>query len=198
MNQQFESDPLEVLRAADPVDPDRLPPASLARIRARVSEEANATSNDRPRIPWSVRLIGLGAGAAALGALVIVLVFGGGRSPGLVPDGSASPGMAFCVEQYDLSTLANRSFSFDGTLAATSGERVTFTVHRTYRGAAGGSITLDAPGMTGTTITSSGGPQLVVGSRYLVAGDDHFVWGCGFTQPYDEAVAASWAATLAP
>jgi hypothetical protein len=71
-------------------------------------------------------------------------------------------------------------------------------VHRTYRGPAGGSITLDAPGMTGTTITSSGGPQLVVGSRYLVAGDDRFVWGCGFTQPYDEAVAATWAATLTP
>ena len=197
MNEHFESDPLDALRAADPVDPDRLPLASLARIRARVSEDANATSNDRRSTPWSARLVRLGA--VAVGALVIVLVLsGGGKSPGLVPGASTTPGMAFCVEQYDISTLVNRSFAFDGTVAATSDDRVTFTVHRAYRGAAGGSITLDAPGMTGTAITSSGGPQLVVGARYLVAGDDHFVWGCGFTLPFDEAVAESWAAALAP
>ena len=42
-----------------------------------------------------------------------------------------------------------------------------------------------------------GGPSLVVGHRYLVAGDDHFAWACGFTQAYDAAVAAQWSAALA-
>jgi hypothetical protein len=30
----------------------------------------------------------------------------------------------------------------------------------------------------------------------LVAGDDEFVWECGFTQPYSEDVAAEWEETL--
>jgi hypothetical protein len=50
--------------------------------------------------------------------------------------------------------------------------------------------------MTGTTVTPGGGPTLVVGERYLVAGEDRFVWGCGFTQPYGEVAAAEWAATF--
>jgi hypothetical protein len=37
--------------------------------------------------------------------------------------------------------------------------------------------------MTGTSVTSAGGPNLGVGERYLVAGDDEFVWACGFAQP---------------
>jgi hypothetical protein len=73
---------------------------------------------------------------------------------------------------------------------------VTFTVGTSYLGPAAGSITLDAPGMTGTAITSSGGPNLIVGERYLVAGDDRFAWACGYTQPYDAVVAAEWAAAL--
>ena len=56
-----------------------------------------------------------------------------------------------------------------------------------------GSITLTASGMTGTSVTSAGGPNLAVGERYLVAGDETFVWACGFTQAYDEGVAADWA-----
>jgi hypothetical protein len=46
--------------------------------------------------------------------------------------------------------------------------------------------------MTGTSITSAGGPSLAEGQRYLVAGDDTFIWACGFTQPYEAAVAADW------
>lgn len=72
---------------------------------------------------------------------------------------------------------------------------MTFSVNEAFAGdaSAGDSVTLSAPGMSGTSITSAAGPSLTVGARYLVAGDDEFVWACGFTQPYDEAVAAEWA-----
>ena len=121
---------------------------------------------------------------------------GRGNAPGITPGGSIGTGSAACVEQYSPTTLANRSFAFDGSVSAIDGEQVTFTIGTAYRGAAGGTITLDAPGMTGTAITSAGGPNLAVGERYLVAGDDHFVWACGYTQPYDAAVGAEWAAAL--
>ena len=194
MNEQLEPDPLDELLAADPLA-DRLSPASLARIRARVKEDVMTTPTRR--LPLGTRTLGLGAGIAAIAALALVVALGGrGNAPGITPGGSVGTGSASCVEQYTPTTLANRSFAFDGTVSAISGEQVTFTVGTAYRGAAGGTITLDAPGMTGTAITSAGGPNLAVGERYLVAGDDHFVWACGYTQPYDAAVAAEWTAAL--
>lgn len=197
MNEHFEPDPLDALRAADPVDADRLSSASLARIRARVSEDVMTTTEPTRRLRLKARVLALGAGVAAVAAIALVLAFGGrGSAPGITPGGSVGTGSASCVEQYSPTTLANRSFAFDGTVSAISGEQVTFTVTKAYRGAGGGTITLDALGMTGTTITSAGGPNLAIGERYLVAGDDHFVWACGYTQPYDAGVAAEWASAL--
>lgn len=194
MKEHREPDPLEELLAADPLA-DRLPPASLARIRARVSEDVMTTP--ARRLPSGKRALGLGAGVAALAVLALVVALGGRASaPGITPVGSVGTGSASCVEPYTPTAITNRSFAFDGTVSAINGEQVTFTVAKAYRGAADGTITLDAPGMTGTAITSAGGPNLAVGERYLVAGDDHFVWACGYTQPYDAAVAAEWAAAL--
>lgn len=195
MNEHLEPDPLDALRAADPVDADRLSSASLARIRARVSEDVMTTPTRR--LPWGTRTLGLGAGVAAIAALALVVALGGRSvAPGITPGGSVGTGSASCVEQYNKTAIRHRTFAFDGTVSAINGEQVTFTVGKAYRGAAGGTITLDATGMTGTTITSAGGPNLAVGERYLVAGDDHFVWACGYTQPYDATVAAEWAAAL--
>jgi hypothetical protein len=101
-----------------------------------------------------------------------------------------------CVETYTLATLANRSWAFDGTVTSISGDSVTFKVNQRFRGAGADAVTLTATGMTGTSITSAGGPSLVVGGRYLVAGEENFAWACGFTQPYDPAVAAQWAEAL--
>ena len=78
-------------------------------------------------------------------------------------------------------------------MTAIDGERVTFAVNEAFAGELAESVTLTAAGMTGASITSGGGPSLVQGERYLVAGDDEFAWGCGFTQPYDEAIASEWA-----
>lgn len=197
MTRQPEPDPLDMLRVADPVDIDRLSSASLARIRARVREDVMTTTTGRWRLPSSPGKLGLVGGVVAAGAFAIAALLGSnGEAPGLVPDGAVGPAAAACVEPYSTTAIGNRSFAFDGTVTAIDGEQVTFTVGTAYRGMSDSSITLDAPGMTGTVVTSGGGPNLVVGERYLVAGDDRFVWGCGYTQPYDAAVAAEWAAAL--
>jgi len=147
--------------------------------------------------PPQPRLLGIGAIAAGIGALALIFLFGGPlNAPGVVPGGSDNPGAALCVEPYTPAALAHRRFAFDGTVTAISGEQVTFTVNKAFRGDVGATIMLDASGMTGTSIAIDGGPKLAVGSRYLVAGDDHFAWGCGYTQPYDARVAAEWSAAL--
>ncbi|MBI2762369.1 MAG: hypothetical protein HYX54_01220 [Chloroflexi bacterium] len=192
MNEPFETDPLDVLRAANPVRDDHLPSASLARIRARVQEDVMQTTKTSG-LARPARLLGAAIGGAAVAALAFIFVFGSrGAAPAVLPGSSAGTGSASCVEQYSPTALAARSFAFDGTVTSISGDRVTFAVNAGYKGADTSTITLDAPGMTGTEITSAGGPNLAVGARYLVAGDATFVWACGFTRPYDATIAAQW------
>jgi hypothetical protein len=200
-------DPLDELRRNNPAQADDLPSASLARVRARTQEAISM--GQRPRRERLPALAGLGAAVTAIALFAIVALprTGGTAPPSAPPIAVATPtpgaspttgggGMASCIEQYSLDALKRRTFAFDGTVASISGDEVTFTVRDTYRGAAGATVTLTATGMTGTTSSSAGGPTLSVGERYLVAGDDRFVWGCGFTQPYDAGVAAAWADAL--
>jgi hypothetical protein len=194
-------DPLDPLRAANPVDADRLPSASLARMRARVQEKTmdGTTQPARRRRRIFVPAV---AGMALAAFAVVALVGPRVLAPGVVPGGSATPGAsanpgsAMCVEQYSADTLKNRAFAFDGTVTAIAGDEVTFKVNQSFKGTSGESLTLTATGMTGTAITSAGGPNLALGERYLVAGEDHFAWACGFTQPYDAGVAGEWSKAL--
>jgi hypothetical protein len=134
---------------------------------------------------------------ATAGAIAIaVAVLGRGATPGLGPDPSGPPQVGACVEIYSLETLPHRTYAFDGTVTSITRDEVTFQVNEAFRGVGAAEVTLTATGMTGTAITLGHGPSLSVGERYLVAGDDRFVWGCGFTQPYDVDVAASWADVL--
>ena len=191
MNDRID-DPLDELRHADPATTSRAPSDSKARVWARIEEMtmepgARFTSSRRPI--WAI-----GAAAAAVAAVALVAVVintGGGTSPSPTQD----PGTAIgsCVESYSAETLSNREFAFDGTVTAIDGDRVTFAVNESFAGDATDTVTLTAPGMTGDSVTSAGGPSLAVGERYLVAGDAEFAWGCGFTQPYDETVAQQWA-----
>ena len=182
------SDPLDELRHADPVRSSRAPSESKARVWARIQEATMDTSTERTRrTPWA---LGLGAVAVAAVAAVAILTSSGGDP---APSQQPGPAIGHCVETYSAETLANRDFAFDGTVTAIDGDSVTFAVNEAFRGDPGDSVSLQAEGMTGTSVTSVGGPSLAQGERYLVAGDDQFVWACGFTQPYDEAVAAEWA-----
>ncbi len=194
MNEHRDPDPLDALRAANPLLNDQLPSASLDRLRARIYEDAMSTTTDQQPSMTGTHRLRLGLGAVA--ALAFVLVLGANAGTWLAPGGTTGPGSAMCVEQYSLATLGHRAFAFDGTVTAIAGERVTFAVGAAFRGVSGTSVTLDAPGMTGTAITSAGGPNLVVGGRYLVAGEATFAWACGYTQPYDAGVASAWSAAL--
>ncbi|CAN5215455.1 hypothetical protein BH24CHL7_BH24CHL7_17140 [soil metagenome] len=81
-----------------------------------------------------------------------------------------------CVEQYSLDALKSRDFAFYGTVTEIDGDEVSFAVNEALSGPDVADVTLTAEGMTGTAITSAGGRNLAVGGRYLVAGDDRFVW----------------------
>ncbi len=195
MTEQERRDGLDELRSANPIDPDRLPSASLTRMNVRMQEMTMEATTDRNR--WRRRLLLPSLAGIALAAIAVVAILGhGGPGPSIVPGGSSNVGSASCVETYGLSTLAKRSFAFDGTVTGIAGDEVTFKVNVRYKGAAGDSVTLTATGMTGTAITSAGGPNLAIGKRYLVAGEEHFAWACGFTQPYDSTVAAQWASAF--
>ena len=141
------------------------------------------------RPPWAFGA--LAAAAAAAVVVIAVIVSSGGAAPAATQE--PQPGIGSCVETYSTTSLAARDFAFDGTVSSIDGEQVTFDVGSVYTGDVPASVTLTATGMTGSAITSGAGPSLVDGERYLVAGDDEFAWGCGFTQAYDEAVAAEWA-----
>lgn len=183
-------DPLDDLRRANPAAPDELPSAIVARVRARVEEGTRHESLDmlrRRRLPVAALGTGIALGAIA----VLVVMTGGFLRPALEPQPSGL-GVGFCVEQYGPETLRHRSIAFDGTVTSVTTDRVTFAINESFRGTEGSSVTLAAPGMTGATVTSAGGPSFAIGQRYLVAGEDQFAWGCGFSQPYDSDVAAEW------
>jgi hypothetical protein len=101
-----------------------------------------------------------------------------------------------CVEQYTIENLKKRDYAFDGTVRSiqpgTEGDPdfVVFDVSKWYKGGQGSSVTLRAYGFT--AVTSAGGSPHSVGDHLLVAGDDDFVWECGFTQSYSESLAAEW------
>lgn len=200
MTKRIEVDPIEELRRADPVDADRLPLAALARIRERtqgaIMDHTEGTAPTGRGLRWPQTLVA-GIGGVAVAALAVVVLNGSGSgAPGVLPDPDPSNGgpiSASCVETYSLDTLSNRDLAFDGTVSGVNRDSVTFTVNKAYRGAGSASITLTATGMTGTSISSAGGPSLVEGERYLIAGDGEFVWGCGFSQPYQADIAAQWA-----
>ena len=195
MTEQERRDGLDELRSANPIDPDRLPSAGLTRMSVRMQEMTMEATSDRCR--WRRRLLLPSlAGVALVGIAVVAILGNRGPGPSIVPGGSSNVGSASCVETYGPTTLARRSFAFDGIVTAIAGDEVTFKVNVRYKGTAGDSITLTAIGMTGTAITSAGGPNLAVGERYLVAGEEHFAWACGFTQPYDSTIAAQWAAAF--
>jgi hypothetical protein len=191
MTDNHRPDPIDELRRADPVHSSPAPSESKARVWARIQEVTmdETRSAPRRRTAWIAGF----AGVAVAGVAAVALALNSGGTP--APSEDPGTGIGSCVETYSLDTLANREFAFDGTVTGIEGDRVTFAINEAFSGeaAAGGTLTLTATGMSGTSITSADGPTLTVGERYLVAGDDDFVWACGFTQPYDEAVAADWA-----
>lgn len=200
MTEPTDPDPLELLRRSNPVDAEQLPFANLARIRARVQEKTMTDIQpgaDRDLTPRRRRLaVGL-AGVTAAAAIALLMFGLKGTGPGVTPsDGGISAGggggMASCI-RFDLDTLAQQEYAFDGTVTAIDGESVTFAVGTWYRGSGDASVTLTEVGLGSGVITSVILVDFEVGGRYLVSGAGGIVTGCGYSQAYDASAAADWA-----
>ncbi len=150
-------DPVDELRHADPAHSSRAPSDSKARVWARVEEaimEPGAQPTSRKRPVWAFGA--LAAVAIAGVAVVAVLANFGSAAPSPTLDPGA--GIGSCVETYSLQTLATRDLAFDGTVMAIDGEQVSFAVNEAFVGVDSETVTLTASGMTGTSVTSAGGP----------------------------------------
>lgn len=117
---------------------------------------------------------------------------------------------ASCAFEYSPSTLADRTWAFDGTLLSLGviedsqlGQvpSATFAVNHWYRGGSGDQIAVQFE----MGSISEYVPNADAGVRLLVAGeprwggqplDDPVAWGCGFTQPWTVDAATSWTSAL--
>lgn len=118
---------------------------------------------------------------------------------------------ASCVEQYSPETLKNRELALDGVVTkVTSGtapaqsdeeiftddSSVTFRVNKWFKGGSGEEVTLKSTIALSPVISSTQGPSIEVGKRYLVSGDGGFMWSCGFSTDFSEAAEAQWKMAL--
>jgi hypothetical protein len=198
-------DPIERLRAADPIRAEEVPDASLARVSARIQEHIMTDTRFDPKtLPPTRGPLAVIGGLAVAGALALAIAFGSGfgaKAPGggpiaAVPTPSGNPaaggGMASCLA-YDPANLPTFDIVFDGTVTAVDGDQVTFEVNEGWKGAED-SITLTAPE---TDIALVGPmPDFEVGSRYLVSAAGSAINACGYTLDYDADTAADWAAAF--
>lgn len=202
------SDPVDRLRATDPIRADEVPHASLARVSARIQEHIMTDIQNSPTVPRSRRALALIGGFAIVGAMALAVGFGSGLGvpkPGPIaaaptPTADAptdDPGgggeMASCI-MYDPATLPTFETVFDGTVTAIDGDQITFTIETGWKGV-DGSVTLTGPG---SSVALTGPmPEFEVGGRYLVTAYGSDINGCGYTLAYDAETAATWAAAFA-
>ncbi len=198
MTELTDPDPIELLRRSNPVDAERLPFANLARIRARVQEKVMTDIQPGAGSNLPHRRLRLATGLAGVTAVVAIalLVFGpNGAAPGATPSdgiGGGGGGTAMCI-RFDLETLAQQEYAFDGTVTAIDGESVTFAVGKWYHGSGDASMTLTEVGLGGGVVTTGTLVDFEIGGRYLVSGTGGVVTGCGYSQAYDASAAADWA-----
>ncbi len=202
------SDPLDRLRAADPVRADGVPDASLARVEAMIKEHIMTDVQQTPARA-SRRQIALFGGLAVTGALALAIAFGpglGGQAPGPIgaapsapspspsedPAGGGGGAMASCI-MYDPAILPTFDIVFDGTVTAIDGDQVTFEVTDGWKGV-DGSVTLTAPDLGIALVGPI--PDFEAGGRYLVTAAGSNINACGYTLAYDAATAATWAAAF--
>lgn len=126
---------------------------------------------------------------------------------GPLPDNGA----ASCIEPYNLATLKQRAFAFDGTVTETPATAppadpgrvaVTFRVNEWFRGHRQTTVTIS---MIAPTVNTARGLTYEAGTRLLVTGETEVAdrdrpltpdrataWACGFTHYYDKSTAAAW------
>lgn len=199
------TDPIDRLRAADPIRADDVPDASLARVSARVQEHIMSDKQLDPTVPHPRGPLAWVGGIALAGAFALAIALGSGFLGGQasVPPIAANPtpsenpaaggGVASCLV-YDPANLPTFDVVFDGTVTARDGDQVTFKVNTAWKGV-DGSVTLTAPETDMALVGPM--PEFVVGGRYLVTAAGSNVNACGYTLDYDADSAAAWAAAFA-
>jgi hypothetical protein len=197
------SDPIDRLRAADPIRADEVPDASLARVSARIQEHIVTDIQHTTAAPGR-RPFALFGGLALVGAVALAVVFGPGfgaqapsgpiaANPTPSENPAAGGGMASCLV-YDPANLPTFDIVFDGTVTAVDGDQVTFDVNEAWKGV-DGNVTLTAPDVDVALVGPM--PEFEVGGRYLVTAAGSTINACGYTLDYDAATAAAWAAAFA-
>jgi len=202
------TDPIDELRAADPVSPAEVPEASLARMTASVQEHMmSQLRRDPTRVPPTRGPLAIIGGLTLAGALALAVIvgpglgIGGGGSASQPPvavaptpteNPAAGGGAASCLV-YDPANLPTFDVVFDGTVTAIDGDQVTFDVNDDFKGA-GDSITLTAPVVDPALVGPL--PDFQVGGRYLVTAFGSTINACGYTLDYDAETAAAWAAAF--
>jgi hypothetical protein len=196
MSQPNGADPLDALRAADPIRADGVPDASLARVSASVQEHIVSDIQSTATLPPSRRPLALFGGLALASAFALAIAVGSGfgaGSPGPVgadPSNPAAGGGVVSCLAYDPANLPTFEIVFDGTVTAVDGEQVTFDVNDAWKGV-GDSITLTAPQVDPALVGPL--PDFEVGGRYLVTASGSTISACGYTLDYDAGTAADWA-----
>ena len=106
----------------------------------------------------------------------------------IVAEGGTS-GLGSCAFEFSPTTLAERQFAFEGTVAdivdppaQDAPYDVVFDVTHWYAGGDGATVTVKTYDVSGTSLAGDLG--LAEGERILASGDDGFLWGCGFSMPY--------------
>lgn len=189
---------IERLRALDPADVDRLPDPDSLQARALFQEIIMSTpTSEAPvesRRPRFAALVAAAGAVAVVAVAAVALTLNGAPAPDDVAADDpvlSGGGMAMCIAYSD-DLLAERAIAFDGVLQEVDGDNMTFTVNEAFRGVDSDTITLPGAGVIVGDTTMAGGPSLAVGDRALIAGETDAAWACGFSQRYDEAVAAHW------
>jgi hypothetical protein len=200
-------DPIDRLRAADLVQADDVPDASLARVTARIQEHIVSDKQfDPAKLPPTRGPLAVIGGLAIAGAIALAIALGSGlgaQAPAGGPPVAANPtpsenpaaggGVASCLV-YDPANLPTFDVVFDGTVTAVDGDQVTFDVNEGWKGA-DGSITMTAPEVDVALVGPI--PDFQVGGRYLVSASGSTINACNYTLDYDAATAAAWAAAFA-
>lgn len=188
----------QIKQLADAVDDQLALPANVDQSSARPSRRSMLTA------AAAILVLGGFGAIAAVGGL-------GDAEPGTsaTPPSAETPVMseASCAFEYNPSTLAERSWAFDGTLISLDSvddsqlgpvPSATFSVNQWYRGGSGDLVTVQFEMGSISEFVREVEP----GARLLVTGeprwggqplDDPVAWGCGFTQSWNADAAESWA-----
>ena len=197
------SDPIDRLRAADPVRADGVPDASLARVTARIQEhivtDIALTPANRPptpaRSPCSAALALAGAFALAIARSEPGNGVPAPDRRGPEPTENPPP-VAVAWPRASPTTRRTCRPSTSCSTAPSPPSMATRSPSTSTRAgrAPTGSITLTVQAVDIALVGRL--PDFEVGGRYLVTAAGSTINACGYTLDYDAETAAAWAAAF--